>query len=179
MLVKGRLSEIAEKHGKSARGPWTLYSLVIETDEGVKRLGAGFDKPKASVGTVVSVQASENDRGYLDADLSTLEVMKGEEAEQVSSRAVARGAKADDSRQRSIVTQTSYKVAADILPAMVESGAIKIPTKNGQEVWLRALEQTAQDIFDRCIGGFTKTEDTTTEPDGDSEGGEGEYDPLS
>lgn len=180
MLYKGTVLRLTEKNIQTKRGPGTLYSLILNTPVGEVMLGTGFDKPNAPVGAVVSIEAEENSKGYLDADVKTLQVLKEESSPAPQTGAVSQGVSVVDQRQRSIVAQSSYKTAVEAMNTMITHGVLKIPTtksaKNDPyEVYMGALEEVAQRIFDRTLNGLTlsdpEDQEETTE--------EGEYDPLS
>jgi len=172
MQYTGTVARVETRSGSSARGPWTMYTLILDTDNGEAKIGVGFDAPKVSPGQIITVEASTNSRGYLEGNPKTINVVG---AAAVPTGSVQRAAP-DDQRQRSIVAQSSYKTAADVLSVAISSGAIKLPAAktaaNDQlGVVLDALDEIAQHIFNRTLGGLT-----VEEPDASGE--EGDYDPT-
>lgn len=180
MQYKGRVLKITERSGKGRNGkPYTLFGLVLDTPEGEKMIGCGFDKPKADVGSMIEVSAENNQRGYLEADVSSIKVLRDEQP--ANTPAPANTSAALDHRQRSIVTQTSYKIAADAVDTMLAQGLVKLPaaksaTNDSFEAYLAVLDKTAQHVFNQCMTGLTVEEnEETSEEDTEDEG---DYDPF-
>lgn len=180
MLYKGQVQKIQEKNGKSQKTgkPYTLYSLVLDTAAGTVYLGTGFDKPSVPPGAIVEVEAEENNRGYIDADTSTIKVLKEESSPAAAPNQVSDGVAAVDKRQRSIVTQNVYGTASRLLDTMVANGLIKFPAATAKndsyEAYMEALDRTAQHLFNKCVNGLDLVEEETNNTEE-----EGEYDPLS
>lgn len=68
---KGFVAKIGQKTGQGRKGPWTLYSCKIEKEDGTEYpnwISLGFDAPKFKEGDYVAIYASENEKGYLNAD---------------------------------------------------------------------------------------------------------------
>ena len=181
MLYKGQVSKVLEKNGTSKKGkPYTMYSLVLNTTAGEVMLGTAFDKPNVPPGAVVSIEAEEGRSGYLDADLSTLKVLKDESTPPASTKQVSDGVAAVDQRQRSIVTQNAYGTATRVIDSALAHGVLVLPkgksaTNHSLDVYLEVLDKTAQHVFNRCIAGLSPT---TEEEQTESTEDEGEYDPL-
>lgn len=181
MIYEGRLTEISEKHGKSAKGPWTLYKLVVSDSQGTHYLGAGFDKPKAPVGAIIRVEANENDKGFLDANLNTLEVLKGEEAKGVDAPSQESAVNSVNKKERSIITQVSYKVAVEAVNGMLANGTItakassKAKEDDAFDLYVAALDKVAQHVFDKCMNPLELSNNNEEEEGND----EGSYDPTA
>lgn len=179
-VFEGRLSSIDEKSGTGARGPWTLYNLVLQTPQGEKRLGAGFNKPSVNANAAIRVSASQNAKGYWEADMKSLEVLPEEQAA-TSVPTVNQAMNQEQEKQRSIVTQTAYKIAAQSMDTLLSQGILTIKggttaaTQNkALEAYTAMLDQIAESVFNRCTNPFEiqeQQEQGELEDDGD-------FDPL-
>jgi len=181
MEYTGTVVRVDERTGTSHRGPWTMYTLVLNSSNGETKIGVGFTAPRASPGQVVSISADTNSKGYLDGDLNTLKVLSAAAAPATTSAGQTPhdpGAPSPvDQRQKSIVSQSSYKTAADVLAIAITSGAIKLPSaktaNSGQlDVLLSALDEIAQHVYNCTIYGLEVQEITAPTDEGD-------YDPTS
>jgi len=171
MKYVGTLSRIDERRGTSSRGEWCLYTLVLDTASGEVKIGVGFNRPKGiHIGQAIKVDASPNSKGYLDADESTISVADPSEiAEAIPPQSATNPAQHSpvDTRQVSIVSQSSYKTGADVLATALESGAIKLPSaktaaSDHLDLLLGALDEIAQHIFNKTMTGLSITEDATS-----------------
>lgn len=178
MIYTGSVREVRERGGRSAKGPWTLYTIVLDTDNGEVLIGAGFDRPNVNVGSVISIEANTNAKGYLDGNLNSIRLVRANSPTPAASN-VAAPVIGNDQRQRSIVSQSAYKTAADVLGVAIAAGALKLPAaknaaSNQLDVLLGAMDEIAQHVFNKTFEGLMVTEDTPN-PGVD----EGEYDPTS
>jgi hypothetical protein len=76
---RGFVTKISTKTGQGKRGTWTLYSLKLEGEDGIEVkdwLSYGFDPPKFKEGDYVKLDATKNDRGYLQVDVASVKVAK-------------------------------------------------------------------------------------------------------
>jgi hypothetical protein len=76
---RGFVIKINTKTGQGRKGPWTLYSLKLEGEDGLEIkdwLSYGFDKPKFKEGDYIKLDASKNDKGYLQVDVDSVKVAK-------------------------------------------------------------------------------------------------------
>lgn len=76
---RGFVVKINTKTGQGKRGPWTLYSVKLEGEDGVELkdwLSYGFDKPKFKEGDFIKLEAEKNDKGYLQVDIDSVKVAK-------------------------------------------------------------------------------------------------------
>ncbi len=138
MQFKGFIAKIGKKEGRSGRGPWVLYSIKLEDENGVendKWISAGFDKPKANEGDYVIIEAEENEKGYLN--VKSLKV--GKNAPARSSPEATKGAgghvKAASGTQTSIHYQSARKDAIEVLKLLQSQDALPLSsakTKAGE-----------------------------------------------
>ena len=76
---RGFVVKINTKTGQGKRGPWYLYSLKLEGEDGQEIkdwLSYGFEKPKFKEGDYIKLEASKNEKGYLQVDVDTVKVAK-------------------------------------------------------------------------------------------------------
>jgi hypothetical protein len=76
---RGFVVKINTKTGQGKRGPWSLYSMKLEGDDGVELkdwLTIGFEAPKFKEGDYIKFEASKNDKGYLQVDANSVKVAK-------------------------------------------------------------------------------------------------------
>lgn len=76
---RGFVVKINTKTGQGRRGPWTLFSIKLEGEDGVEIkdwLSYGFDKPKFKEGDYIKLDATKNDKGYLQVDVDSVKVAK-------------------------------------------------------------------------------------------------------
>lgn len=77
---RGFVVKIGVKQGTGKNGrPWTLYSCKLEGEDGVEIkdwLSLGFEKPKFKEGDYVKLDASKNDKGYLNVEPDSVKVAK-------------------------------------------------------------------------------------------------------
>ena len=180
MNYKGTVSKILEKSGRSSKGPWTLYNVALDTTAGEVIIGFGFDKPKIREGSVVSMEATENAKGYLDADKNSVQVLKEEGGGASDTKTVSNGVAAVDQRQRSIITQSSYGYAVSIVDTLLANDLIKLPAaktkaNDSYDLYMEVLDRVAQRIFNISATGL-QVEEQEEETNTDTEG---EYDPLA
>ena len=180
MQFKGTVSKILEKNGRSAKGPWTLYNVVLATEAGEVVIGFGFDKPKVREGSVVSMEAAENAKGYWEADKNSVQVLKEEGGGASDTKTVSNGVAAVDQRQRSIITQSSYGYAVSIVDTLLANDLIKLPpakskANDSYDLYMEVLDRVAQRIFNISATGLQVEE----QPEEDNTEDSGEYDPLA
>lgn len=158
---KGFIAKIGIKEGRSGRGPWKLYSIKLEDENGVendKWLSAGFDKPKANEGDYVVIEAEENDKGYLN--VKSLKVQKNPPAQ--VSKSAPQGTRTAPANVKGSTTQTSIhyqsarKDAIEVLKLLQSQDALPISsakTKAGEakrfeELMALVDKLTVQFFFD-------------------------------
>lgn len=143
MQVQGILTNINQKSGRSAKGPWTLYRIGIQKDGGgeLEWYGYGFDAPTVTEGSVVSFEAEEGKAG--------LQVKKGTLKLEKKTSAVAKKFNAaQDVKQDSIVRQNATSTAVQILNGMIAAEIVKIPAQNKRYDWyLAQLDELVNRLF--------------------------------
>lgn len=143
MQVSGNLTKINQKSGRSARGPWTLYSLGIDStgDGNVTWYGYGFDAPKVTEGSIVSFEA-EDDNGRLKVKKDTLKL------EKKTAPAAKKFAAGDSDKQDSIVRQNATSTAAVILNGMIANEVVKLPVQAKRyDFYLELLDELTNRLF--------------------------------
>lgn len=76
---RGFVVKIHTKTGSGKRGPWTLYNVKLEGEDGVQLkdlLSYGFEQPKFKEGDYVKLEATRNEKGYLNIDPDSVKVAK-------------------------------------------------------------------------------------------------------
>ena len=118
------------------------YSMLVNTGSEEEWFNFGFSKPAVTSGTQVRFNLVQKGQ-YWNADSGSIEVVKTAEA---AAPAVMKKAVANvDARQRSIVIQTAYKVAPEIILGALEHQLITLPTKKADkfDAYLSLIEETA------------------------------------
>lgn len=143
MRVQGNLSKINQKSGRSAKGPWTLYSIGVDTDgtDNLKWYSYGFDAPKVSEGSFVSFEVEDNNgREQVKKGSLTLEKKTAAVAQKFNS--------AQDIKQDSIVRQNATSTAVNILNGMIAAEIVKVPAANKRYDWyLEQLDELTNRLF--------------------------------
>lgn len=129
--INGFIAKISVKEGYSKRGPWKLYSIKLEKEDGTefeKWLSAGFDAPKVREGDYVTVEYHENDKGYLDID--SIKSVKNAPARGGSSNTgsggKAAGSGVGQTTQQSIHYQSSRNAAIQVLEILQQNNALPL-----------------------------------------------------
>lgn len=134
-VIKGFVKKLSVKEGRGRRGPWKLYSARVELDSGEEFehwISFGFDEPKVKEGDYVKITASENDRGYLQAD--EVKALKNAPARSGGSATAAPSGNVSTT-QRSIHYQSSRKDAIEVLKLLTSQDALPLSsakTKAGE-----------------------------------------------
>jgi hypothetical protein len=122
------------KAGKEMRSP--AYSVNMDDSEW---FSFGFSNPGVSEGDAITFNYSKGQFGN-EGDADSVDV-----AENSNAPAAKKAVVSADTRQNSIVYQSSLKVAAELLPFLVESGAVKMPKQALQyDFLIDVLESTAK-----------------------------------
>jgi hypothetical protein len=127
-VIKGFAKKIGIKEGRGKRGPWKLYSVKIELEDGSEHdswISLGFDAPSFKEGDYVKIEASENDRGYLQADKVTK--LKNPPAKSSKGAAAPSGGHVT-STQTSIHYQSARKDAIEVLKLLQSQDALPLST---------------------------------------------------
>jgi hypothetical protein len=61
----GYVKKVNTKTGSGKRGPWTLYSGILELDNGTESgwISFGFERPPFNEGSYISIETQETERG--------------------------------------------------------------------------------------------------------------------
>lgn len=175
--VTGLLKKVNVKSGKSARGPWTAYSIGIDSDgsDSLTWYGCGFDKPDASEGSFVTFKAEEDAKGYLKVS-GPISIEKNATAP--AAKAYSAGA---DTRTDSIIRQNSTGHAVAMATAMVEHGLVNVPkaVNARYDFFIGLVDELTDHIFvksrepksvDDILNGVEPDpEDLSPEPDDDDD----------
>lgn len=144
-VVQGVLTQIKARSGTNARGPWTAYSIAVDT--GVKDwtwIRYGFKAPEAKEGSVIKVEVDADDKGNLQAVAGSLVVDKS--AKPTVATAVAAG---KDAVQDSIVRQNATGIAIRVVKDMIDLGILPLPkTKADQyDAYLKYIDEVTDRFF--------------------------------
>ena len=115
--VVGTLEEIAiVKKGTGKKGPWTLRKITVDGEK-----YSTFDMIKATIGSTVEFEWTENDQGYKDVVRNSFVVT--EEATPAKTAATTKAhTESATEKQTSIETQSSIASAALIVAAQISAG---------------------------------------------------------
>lgn len=128
----GYVKKVNTKDGKGKRGPWTLYSGILELNDGTESgwISFGFDKPPFSEGSYISIDVEKTDRGLqyvagtgkvLDPPAKPVASLPAK-----SSEAATGGKSTYVDRNDSIVYQSSRKDALALVALLLEHDALPI-----------------------------------------------------
>jgi hypothetical protein len=155
--IEGVVERTNERSVNTARGQATAYSALLQTGDGEEWFSFGFKRPTIEAGQQVTFVAKSRtfkmrDGGTgtsWDADPNTLEVVKSTPPKAAGRKASGGNMKsavaAADSRQRSIVLQTAYKIAPLIVCGALEQSLVTLPTKKADkfDAYLEMIDETA------------------------------------
>jgi hypothetical protein len=135
-MIQGYVKKVNTKDGKGKRGPWTLYSCIIEQDDGTESgwISCGFDKPPFAEGSYISMETSKDDKytNYVVGSAKVLEPPKRAPASTpvapASSGAPTERKGAYVDRNDSIVYQSSRKDAIALVSLLLEHDALPLST---------------------------------------------------
>jgi hypothetical protein len=136
MTVVGYVKKINTKDGKGKRGPWVLYSCIIEQDDGTESgwISCGFDKPPFAEGSYISLETSKdgNYTNLVPGSVKQLDPPKRAPASTpvapTSSAAAPERKGAYVDRNDSIVYQSSRKDALLLVQLLLENDALPLST---------------------------------------------------
>ena len=145
MQVTGTLRTIKSKSGVSARGPWTAYSLGVDTGDGsLSWFRYGFDAPQVTEGSYIAFAASEDKPGQFKV---TGEVTI-DKSKPAAAKAYASGL-SGSAKDNSIVRQNATGHAARIVSDMVTHGIIVLPKTKGKlfDIYMDYVTEVTNRIF--------------------------------
>ncbi len=149
MSIIGYVKKVNTKTGTGKRGAWTLYSGIIEKDDGQESgwISFGFEKPPFSEGSYISLETESTDRG-LNLIQGSAKVLppptKPPVAQGIvtgSSPKAASGAGSYVDRNDSIVYQSSRKDALAIVALLLEHDALPISASTAKAGQAKRFEE--------------------------------------
>ena len=143
-VVNGVVTEIKQYTKPGAN--WVLYSAIVNGDS----YGFKFEEPTFQEGAHIEFTASQNPKGYYDADLSTVKIL----AEQAPMPAASSGPTASpaDTRQKSIVLQSSYERGILMVDSMIAREIVKLPAQAKRlEFYEQLLETTVRRLYTEAL----------------------------
>lgn len=131
-MAIGFVKRVNSKTGHGKRGPWTLWSLLVEHEDGTESgwISAGFDKPNFVEGSYISYDTQKTERGvdlvkgsvkHLDPPARPAPVAA---APTTSSAPPTQAPSTYVSTQDSIVYQSSRKDAIALVGLLLEHDAL-------------------------------------------------------
>ena len=137
-IFKGFAKKINVKTGTGKRGPWKLYSVKLENDDGTEVeswISLGFDAPDFKEGDYVKITTEKSERGYENAtEVKRLKNAPARSAGPTKSGGAVSGG-STDARQSHIHYQSSRKDAIEILKLLTQQDALPLSsakTKAGE-----------------------------------------------
>jgi len=158
--VEGVVGIVKERTVNTKRGPSSAFDMSVHTESGEEWFGCGFKNPGVSQGQAVKFVAK--DRTYTtaagvqqtswDMDAGSLKVSRNAPAESSSPRVVA-AAQNVDSRQRSIIYQSAYERAINLVNGALANGAITLPAKAALkfDVYKSVIHETALELAEMFV----------------------------
>lgn len=177
-VVEGVVQRVTTKvFTKNDGSQGERYSMLVNTGQGEDWFNFGFKKPTVANGSQVRFTLTQRGQ-YWNGDSDSIEVIK---TSQAATPAVMKKAVASaDNRQRSIVVQTAYKVAPEIIKGALEHQLITLPAKKADkfDAYMSLIDETAMRLAQTFIDppeDFSATgleaEDVSDEYDEDMEYG--------
>jgi len=138
---KGFVGKIHEKSGRGRKGPWTLYSTILQDAQGEDAtdwLSFGFDRPNVKEGDYVKVTVDEVDGRDRVVEVKKLKNPPARAASAKGSKSRASDDSADSvgpGKQEFIHYQNSRGAAIEAVRLLIEADALALPkagTKPGE-----------------------------------------------
>lgn len=138
-MIQGYVKKVNTKEGTGKRGKWTLYSFIVEQDNGQESgwINGGFDKPPFNEGSYVSLE-TEVKEGRTQLIIGSAKVLDPPVKPPVVATSSAAPASTKGNyvdRNDSIVYQSSRKDAIALIALLLEHDALPMSaaaTKSGQ-----------------------------------------------
>lgn len=144
---KGNVERINSREVNTKNGPQTAWSMLVKGPDGSENwYGLGFSKPQFREGSSISFQASQNPRGYWDAENSSVKVLK--ESAPSGGGSSSGGVAALSNRDKSITLQTAFKVAPDIVNIMLAAEVLSFPKTKKEASQDAIIELTTKIAYD-------------------------------
>src|SRR5579859_2462418 len=143
-MIQGYVKKVNTKDGKGKRGPWTLYSCIIEQDDGTESgwISCGFEKPPFAEGSYISLETSKdgNYTNYVEGSAKVLSPpVKATPAASSAAPAERKGAYVD--RNDSIVYQSSRKDALSLVALLLEHDGLPLSTATAKSGIAKRYEE--------------------------------------
>lgn len=147
--ITGFVRRINTKIGTGKRGPWTLFSLMLEKDDGTESgwISAGFDKPPFAEGSYITIDTVQTDRGtdyvkgsYKHASPPTAPPAAKGIATGVGPKAPSASSGHVD-RNDSIVYQSSRKDALALVALLLEHDALPVSASTAKAGQAKRFEE--------------------------------------
>ena len=153
---QGEVAKVYEKTIKTRRGPSSVYSVKLDTEEDVW-FAAGFNKPDCEEGDYVQFEAEKNERGYwhIPGSIMTIERPKSDVAKAGGGSGGSGFAAEKELRYNyrfSVASAQDFALAALQAGLLPKSGG---KTAKAKEATLDDLQQFIDErtamIFARCM----------------------------
>jgi len=141
VVVKDNTKTFTKKDGSTGQ----RFALLVNTGNGEEWFNFGFVKPTAPVGALVKFNMTQNGQ-YWNADSSSVEIVRANtQPPPAVSQAMTKAVASVDNRQRSIVIQTAYKVAPEIILGALEHGLVTLPAKKADkfDAYISMIDEVA------------------------------------
>lgn len=154
-MITGYVKKINTKTGSGKRGPWTLYSSILELDDGTDSgwISFGFEKPPFSEGSYISIETQKTDRGvdYVPGSGKVLPPPSKPPVKNAATAANPSATTADTAvpraiggyvdRQDSIVYQSSRKDAIALIGLLLEHDALPMSASTAKAGQAKRFEE--------------------------------------
>jgi hypothetical protein len=169
MKIKGEVKKVFDRK----RNGRTFYSIcVADKNEGDHWTSCGLDKPTCREGDVVEFTA-EPDGKYFKVEASDVKVVGGGAAPKSSSGGGGGGWN-DPARQKSIVAQSSLKMAIDFVGMALANGALVLGTAKAKaadkyDILSGAVLEKAGEFYDIALNPDGQFDDGNPAPSDDDD----------
>lgn len=168
--VTGVVAKTRATMAKNNKG--MVYQLCVRDGNGEENwYGFGFKDPGVTEGQGVTFEYEENGR-WLNGDAASIRVEKNvpTQEQSASRNDISNAVRSTNQKERSIMTQTAYKVAAEITNGMVAAGVMKFKattTEAGRdsavELYMGMVHDVAQQVFNKFADPLELTADDEVE----------------
>lgn len=139
-MIQGYVKRINTKTGSGKRGGWTLYSGIVEQDNGQESgwVSFGFEKPPFSEGSYVSFETETTDRGIQMVAGSAKILPPPAKPATPEARKASTG---QVDRNDSIVYQSSRKDALALVALLLEHDGLPISANTAKAGQAKRFEE--------------------------------------
>lgn len=145
MSLQGFIKRINTKEGTGKRGKWTLYSFIIEHDNGAESgwVSAGFDKPPFVEGAYGKLDTVVTERGpnYVGGTWEALPIPTKPAVPAGAVPVAQAGSYNPNGRDASIQYQSSRKDALQIVGLLLEHDALPVSTAGAKAGTAKRYEE--------------------------------------